>query len=159
MFVICFQNSLETILSSTECNLHEYVDDTSQMLAINNFNPEFHKHETNGKKIHTFFNNFSTSCVDISKGYILYKKISFLNTFCMNKYVLHFASNFVIFFNDKKLNIVFVSDNAEKILVLESKCEQLRAQIEKLNKEKKIAFEEIERLKDQVKSDYFISVY
>lgn len=45
------------------------------------------------------------------------------------------------------------------MLVLESKCEQLRAQVENLTKENQIAFEEIERLKDQVKFYYFIFVY
>jgi len=37
---------------------------------------------------------------------------------------------------------------------LESKCEELRAQVERLTKEKEGAFDEIERLKDQVKLCY-----
>lgn len=45
-------------------------------------------------------------------------------------------------------------DNAKETLALESKCEELRAQIEYLTKQKEDAFEEIERLKDQVKFFY-----
>ncbi|TGZ52375.1 Uncharacterized protein DBV15_09247 [Temnothorax longispinosus] len=43
-------------------------------------------------------------------------------------------------------------DNAKEIVALESKCEELRAQIECLTKQKEDAFEEIERLKDQILS-------
>lgn len=46
------------------------------------------------------------------------------------------------------------TDNAKEIVALESKCEELRAQVEFLTKQKEDAFEEIERLKDQVKFYY-----
>ncbi|XP_011876176.1 PREDICTED: heat shock factor 2-binding protein-like [Vollenhovia emeryi] len=45
-----------------------------------------------------------------------------------------------------------LKDNAKEIVELESKCEELRVQIERLTKQKEDAFEEIERLKDQILS-------
>lgn len=43
-------------------------------------------------------------------------------------------------------------DNTEKTILLKAKCEELSAEVERLTKEKETAFEEIEQLKDQVKS-------
>lgn len=48
-------------------------------------------------------------------------------------------------------------DNAKRIMALESKCEELCDQIDRLTKEKETAFEEIECLKDQVKLYNIIS--
>ncbi|KAL6265495.1 hypothetical protein P5V15_002291 [Pogonomyrmex californicus] len=62
--------------------------------------------------------------------------------------------------NGKKIHTIFdpfstssvsiSKDNAKKIAILESKCEELRAQVEYLTKENENATEEIERLKDQI---------
>ncbi|XP_012055043.1 PREDICTED: heat shock factor 2-binding protein-like [Atta cephalotes] len=103
-------NSLETILNSTECNLHEFIDDIPQIFATDNLKAVSHKEETNGEKTHTLFDKFSTSSVNASK------------------------------------------DNTNEIVALKSKCEELHTQIECLTKEKEEAFEEVERLKDQILS-------
>lgn len=42
------------------------------------------------------------------------------------------------------------TDNAKEMIALESKCEKLSAQVERLTTEKEIAYEEIRRLEDQV---------
>lgn len=49
-------------------------------------------------------------------------------------------------------------DNATKIIALESKCEELFVQVDRLTKEKETAVQEIERLKDQVKLYYLVSL-
>lgn len=49
-------------------------------------------------------------------------------------------------------------DNTKKIIALESKCKELCDQVDRLTKEKETAFEEIERLKDQVKLCYLVSL-
>ncbi|XP_018306427.1 heat shock factor 2-binding protein [Mycetomoellerius zeteki] len=103
-------NSLETIFNSTECNLHELIDDIPQIFATDNLKAVSHKEETNGEKTHALFNKFSTSSVNASK------------------------------------------DNTNEIVALKSKCEELDTQIERLTKDKEGAFEEIERLKDQILS-------
>ncbi|XP_011171223.1 heat shock factor 2-binding protein [Solenopsis invicta] len=103
-------NSLETILSSTERNLHEFIDDIPQIFATDNFKAVSHKEETNGEKTHKLFDKLSTSSVGVSK------------------------------------------DSAKDIATLELKCEELHDQIGRLTKEKEDAFEEIERLKDQILS-------
>ncbi|XP_011686735.1 PREDICTED: heat shock factor 2-binding protein-like [Wasmannia auropunctata] len=102
-------NSLkETILSSTEHNLREFMDDIPQIFVTDNLKAVSHKEETNGEKTHTLFDKFSISSVSTSK------------------------------------------DNVKEIAALEAKCEELRAQVERLTKEKEGAFKEIERLKDQI---------
>ncbi|KAL6444672.1 hypothetical protein ACFW04_002039 [Cataglyphis niger] len=54
-------------------------------------------------------------------------------------------------FNDFSTSSVDVSkDNAKRIMALESKCEELCDQVDRLMKEKETAFEEIECLKDQI---------
>ncbi|XP_024874517.1 heat shock factor 2-binding protein-like [Temnothorax curvispinosus] len=106
-----FQNSLETILCSSERNAHEFIDNIPQIFAIDDLKAVSRREETNGEKnSHTLYDKFSTSSVSASK------------------------------------------DNAKEIVALESKCEELRAQIECLTKQKEDAFEEIERLKDQILS-------
>jgi len=68
------QNSLETILNSTECNLHEFIDDIPQIFATDNLKAVSHKEETNGEKTHTLFDKFSTSSINASKGCTFCKK-------------------------------------------------------------------------------------
>ncbi|XP_029177144.1 heat shock factor 2-binding protein-like, partial [Nylanderia fulva] len=54
-------------------------------------------------------------------------------------------------FDDFSMSSVDASkDDAKKMVALESKCEELGVQIDRLTKEKETAFEEIERLKDQI---------
>ncbi|XP_018401136.1 PREDICTED: heat shock factor 2-binding protein-like [Cyphomyrmex costatus] len=60
-------NSFETILNSTECNLHEFIDDIPQIFMTDNFKDVSHKEETNGEKTHILFNKFSTSSINASK--------------------------------------------------------------------------------------------
>ncbi|XP_036149139.1 heat shock factor 2-binding protein [Monomorium pharaonis] len=103
-------NSLETILSSTERNLHEFIDDIPQIFASNNIKTVSYKDEMNEEKTHSLFDELSTSSVSALK------------------------------------------DNAKEVISLESKCEELCGQIERLTKEKEDASEEIERLKDQILS-------
>lgn len=49
-------------------------------------------------------------------------------------------------------------DTQKEIIALESKCEELCDQVNRLTREKETAFEEIERLKDQVKLRYLVSL-
>lgn len=60
--------------------------------------------------------------------------------------------------HDRNLILNLYIDNAKKMIALESKCEELGVQIDHLMKERETAFEEIERLKDQVKLYYLISL-
>lgn len=78
-----FQNSLETILSSTECNLTEFINEIPQIFTTNKINPECREKETNGENTHIFCNNFSTSSVSTSKGCSIFstKKYFGLNLF------------------------------------------------------------------------------
>ncbi|XP_014484844.1 PREDICTED: heat shock factor 2-binding protein-like [Dinoponera quadriceps] len=64
-------NSLETILSSTERNFHEFIDDIPNILVTNNFECKFKNEETNGDKIHMLFNKFSTSSLQSKLGEFL----------------------------------------------------------------------------------------
>ncbi|XP_032667112.1 heat shock factor 2-binding protein-like [Odontomachus brunneus] len=57
------------------------------------------------------------------------------------------------FFNKFSTSSVSVSkDNAKELIALESKCEKLSAEVERLTTEKETAYEEIRHLKDQVLS-------
>ncbi|KAL0106937.1 hypothetical protein PUN28_015451 [Cardiocondyla obscurior] len=85
-----FLNSIETILCSSEHNVHEFQDDISQIFAPDALRAASYTKETN--------------------------------------------------------------DNAREIVELEAKCKELHAQIEYLTKQKEDAFEEIERLRDQILS-------
>ncbi|XP_020300551.1 heat shock factor 2-binding protein-like [Pseudomyrmex gracilis] len=61
-----FQNSLEIILSPTNCNFNEFINEIPQIFTTNKLNPEC-REETNGENTHIFCNNFSTSSVSTSK--------------------------------------------------------------------------------------------
>lgn len=65
-----------------------------------------------------------------------------LDQFAINKLKCHFPH----------------ADNTKEMLALESKCEELSVQVERLTTEKETAREEIKRLKDQVKFCYFVFI-
>lgn len=69
-----FQNSVETILCSSERNVHEFIDDIEQIFATDNFEAVSRGEETNGEKTHALFDEFPMSSVSASKGCTICEK-------------------------------------------------------------------------------------